>query len=527
MPPKPRLEHVAASWLQHCVLQALANQQAMVRLLVESGRVPIDAPIGPSGVTALMAVAGRRCTLHPKLLRVGLDTGQDAGSLPVKQIAHCCGRADEMAWVHAKLMRGTTGRPVPDACVPMTGMLRLLLELGADAAATDADGRCMLAHAAFSGQNSAWDLIMREPDLAQRCSPHAGQVLTAAVLRLSFDARAPLVESILSAASVAPSPYLEDDRVGRFRGVLGYLQRSFAARGQQQLFTEQMAAPIHTTLSTGGGMLVSALWMAMQGSGRPGSDAERNPAAAARELLAAGCSLDALRLGRGYYVLDSNCTIEKLIIAIKHAKERGEVQQQGDVLIGLLCACTMFDEDEQHPQPQHLAAAARALHKMGLDMRQERWWPSRFGPALVEHCPAAFRPGIAVAPWHLACALANPQAAAGMLLALQQLDGGEKRWVQEWIDAPVGPAQDVTLVLAVRSGDAAAARQLLAAGAHPLPRDGAGRNPLFAALEVRCSLHAAIVSLLGKPPTFKMIPASQAAGLHGQRGMTPSCYDLE
>ncbi len=458
-----------------------------MRLLVKSGHVLVDAPIGPSGVTALMAVAGRRCTLHPQLLRIGLDAGQDAGSLHLKAIAHCCGRPYEMAWVHGDLMKAL-GRPVPNACVPMTSMLRLLLELGADAAARDADGRCMLAHAAFAGQDGAWDLIMREADLAQRCSPHAGQVLLCAVERLGFSARAPRRTIGEQLACIAPSPCPEDDSLGRFRGVLGFLQRSFAARGQQQLFMEQTAAPVSYNMPADGSV-VTALSLVMDCAGRPGSDAERQTAAAARELLAAGCSLDALRLGKECYVLSYSCSMPKLMAAIKHARERGEAQQQGDVLIGLLCASTMWDEDERHPLPQQLAATIMALQKMGIDMRQERWWPSRFCSGLVEQWPAVLRPGIPVAPWHLACAVGNPMAAAGMLLALQQLDGGQK-WARDWLDAPAGPAQDVALVLAVCSGDVAAARQLLAAGAHPLPRDGAGRNPLFAALEVRCSLRS-------------------------------------
>jgi hypothetical protein len=474
----------------------MTNQQHVARFLVESGTLPVDTRTGVTHLTPLLAAAMRRCS--PTEAMVDWDVVKKGRGIPPR---HTCGY-DEI---------DPFGGRCADACVPLLGMVRLLIKLGADVNAVDTRGVGYLAISASAGKQGMWDVLMRTaPDLAAAASAscHAGHVLLGACWALCIGTSGGALGAVFGITS-------EGD-LERLSGMLEYLRSSYAARGQSEQLLQQIIAPVRYSClcadcrkdSEG---VTHALWLALGMNWRDPSGSLE----AMQQLLSAGCSLAALRLGRQHLRLEGECNTQQLELAIKHATERGEAQQHGDVLVALLCLCCQVQSSNRHlAQPQQLARAIKLLTDTDVDFRDECWWPKEFSSRLQKEEPELCQQGVAVSPLVLASGRGSSAAVEGMLAALREMGDGHA--CADWINSVAGPRGDLALVAAARRGRSSVLRQLLAAGASCRAQEGSGCDALSAALQVcdgswdgRCEgMHAMCWQL------FALMNAPHAAAPH-------------
>ena len=294
-----------------------------MRYLVESGALSVDS--GP--FTPLMAIMTRRCTLSGHSARMIMRGVMEGEGLTALRYAHACGRQNS----------AYSGDAVcQEKCMSLLGMAQLLIELGADALAVHSSRGCLLTIAARAGEAGLWDLLIRNAPnlaahLAARC--HAGRVLISAV------------DSCMR------------DGDHKFLGsVIAFLQSSFAERGQQR-FLQLINMPLEAAADIRGhasgvhilGGRVHALCLPLLGSaGR----ARRN---AVQLLLQAGVTPGAVKLGRQQYQLDCPCVAEGFLAMVEHAVANKDAEQNGEVLVGLLCQCCVVD-GQQNPFNDGLVA---------------------------------------------------------------------------------------------------------------------------------------------------------------------------
>lgn len=450
-------------------LQAMTNQQHVARFLVESGTLPVDTRAGVTHLTPLLAAAVRRCSWKEAM--VDWLVQKEGMRLPPR---HTCGYDGP----------DPTGGLCVDACVPLLGMVRLLIALGADISAVDARGVGFHAIAASAGKQGMWDVLMHAaPDLADTASAscHAGHVLLGACWALLVGTSPAMPGALLGLT--------REGEVGRMSGVLEYLRSSYAARGQSEQLLQQINAPFRYSCLCPGcrrdGMgETHALCYAVALQARDPSRSTE----VMQQLLSAGCSLAALRVGRQPLRLECECNTQQLELAIRHAARQGEAQECGDVLVALLCSCCQWRGSIMHPlQPQQVARAIKMLTGTGVDFRQECWWPRHFGSILLNKQPELCQHGMAVSPLVLASGLGSSAVVEGMLAALCEESGG--RGCAEWVNSPAGPRGDLALVAAARRGRSSIVQQLLAAGASCRAQEASGCNALSAALQVCHVLH--------------------------------------
>ena len=447
--------------------QAMAGHEDVVRYLVESGALPVDS--GP--FTPLMAVMTRRCTLS------GHSASRMYSSLAYMESKGYVG----VMCAHAR--DGQTSAQCENTyrqkiCQPLLGMAQLLIELGADASAAHRTRGCLLAIAASAGKWGLWEQLIRDaPDLASglaaRC--HAGRVLLAAMYS-----------------------YLRDSDQQFLGSVIAFLQSSFAARGQQQRFLQQIRTPLKAAADIPGiateihalfGGRVHALCLPLlMGTGQDSADA-------VQQLLQAGVPVAALKLGRQHYQLACPCSAENVLSIIQHAVAGGDADQCGEILVGLLCQCCPPCDNRILVNAEQMAEALGQLAQAGVDFRQQRWWPRCFGSEYTRMWPMLCQNGVPISPLVFACGTGGMQGAKGMVAALQQMD--QQGWAQ-WVSAPVGPHGDAALLTALYYGHHDILRYLLDARATLTPEQHA--------LVLRCLDH-------WHEPCAQVSPLTQLPGL--------------
>ena len=291
-------------------VQALTNQQAVVRFLVEKKHLDVNVRAEVTGVTPLLLVATRRCAYNG-----GPVTGP---------LQHSC---------------GLTSKPQHmGPCAPLRDMAALLIELGADLAARDACGACLLAVAASAGTEGLWDhlnpataygkfaseqdCILPGPPL-QAVPAHAGQILFGVVAGHLAPPQPGVLQAgrrgCRSSGCASSTPMPAGRRPGR-REVNEPLQRRTAAHHRTQSKPEIF-------------FITNALMHALSSTHWPrGRDA-------ARRLLENGCTLDSLLLGQERFCisLPTCMRLEAYRVLYEHAKARpGGVLAAGRVLMGAL-----------------------------------------------------------------------------------------------------------------------------------------------------------------------------------------------
>ena len=409
-----------------------------MRYLVESGTLPVDS--GP--FTPLMAVMTRRCTLSAHsatgIKNMSIEGGR---GLTTMSYAHVCGRRPSAC----------IGKDI--SCRPLLPMAQLLIQLGADATAVHSSRGCLLTIAASAGEWGLWELLVRDaPDLASslaaRC--HAGRVLLGAMYS-----------------------YLRDGEHSILGSVINFLQSSFSARGQQQLFLQQVNAPLEVPADIFGhainvhtlfGGRVHALCLPLlQAAGCPCRNA-------VQQLLQAGVTPGALKLGRQQYQLGVWSNAEAVLAMVEHAVAGADAGQCGDILVGLLCQCCVVDTQERPLDAALVARMAGLLAEAGIDFRQERWWPRQFTQSFADTWPKLCQAGVPVSPLVFACGVGSIRGAKGMVAALQRMD--PQGWAQ-WVSEPAGPRGDVAPFIAFTHGDYQILRSLLDAKATLTPEQHA------------------------------------------------------
>ncbi|BDA44616.1 hypothetical protein COCOBI_06-0920 [Coccomyxa sp. Obi] len=183
-------------------MAALANQQQIVRFLIENKYLSVDARADGTGVTPLLAMVTTRCCF--------IDDYRPGDKRHV-----CCyptaGPAEDPG-------------SMPD-CESLLGMFELLLELGANPAAVDDCGCGMLAAAAAAGYYGLWEFIATENRMHW------------------FDMRAVHASHVLLRAAQF-STALEPNQPMFFEVVLTYLQRLYTARGIELVQQLKEPAPL-------------------------------------------------------------------------------------------------------------------------------------------------------------------------------------------------------------------------------------------------------------------------------------------
>jgi hypothetical protein len=416
--------------------QALTNQQAVVRFLVEKKHLPVDVRAEVTGVTPLLAVVTRRC-----MPSEGVPSTRGGSK-------HTCG------------LTSAPGMMAP--CAPLTDMARLLLELGADVAAVAACGACVLAIAASAGKEGLWDYLTAYGSYAKhvplvelaRVPVHAGQVLLG------------LVAAYLSRSSI------EHHKRASLEGVT-WLRGQYDARGWADRWEGEVNEPLRRRLirlergEPAEMYATNALHHALdcQGDMMRGGEA-------ARLLLDSGCSLGSLLLGRERYLITRNMPLEAWRLLARRAEgQPGGLQGAGRVLMGALVGCVFFAGAEGAPSPSAEAfrdAFARLLDA-GVDFRDGRWWPD------LPSIPGEGDDALAMLPLQLACCKERRlPALRGMCMLLDAQPGGRACLQGQLADG------NVLLVVAADGGSAGQCSELLRRGASVTTRNCCGRHALWA-----------------------------------------------
>ncbi|BDA44617.1 hypothetical protein COCOBI_06-0930 [Coccomyxa sp. Obi] len=422
--------------------QALTNQQQMVRFLVENKHLPVDARADGTGVTPLLAVSTARCSL--------LDDYRGG-------LGHtCCHPTDG----HVYDLESTSD------CASLLGMFELLLELGADSAATDACGCGVLAAAAAAGVFGLWDFLATEKRMHRfdMRTVHASHVL---------------LRATQYSAAVEEEPVFLDM-------VVTYLQRLYTAHGIMPALRQQLKEPAPVFVYGAD----HERSVQPSHSLRAAMEAPRG-APEVRMLLDLGVPLDALRAGLEDLPVGRPCPVENALAAVVHGQEQGEpFYRHGRVLMALFFNCCMYKHPASMYKGNVFEAFGMLLDTMaayGVDLRDRCWWPAvpetiiRPGRGTVKSSSC-----ILASPLVFAAAWGCKPAVSALLALLSHNDDTD--FINE-----NGPDGQTPLIAAAACGHLEICKMLIKAGADVCKTGWDGSWPLFAAASLANSTGSGLI----------------------------------
>lgn len=320
---------------------------AMLRYFIEGLHMPVDILSPTNGVTPLMAVASMLDVLPAHDSPQPRPEPQPSAASPGRQQA----AADNS---------GSAGKEAPRCLETM----RLLAELGADAAATDAAGRSFLDYAARHCNLSV--LIDGVPGIVAKAPLHAGRILARALFQWL---------------------HVQVDAQDTLSKLLSNVQKLYEHRGHSsELFRQHLNERIPA--DEGYEALAHAL-----------ATRNKNAEPALRSLMHAGASVDPLLGEDNQYTLRQHGAVPAarnvyLLAALMRGRDRSSFRQHGRLFVLLYLNCTLLDyeSDElkdipmvmlQYQRETIVRAFAQVFEpladlykKSGIDLDDREFWPT-------------------------------------------------------------------------------------------------------------------------------------------------------